>query len=178
MKNIMMRNAVIKETMSAASAETFGWVSLTGLAGVLALAMSVSFTGCSSHSQTLRGDQELAVRGPKVIDAKTSPGVFELDSALNPKEPPQVLANVKDMSAKVSNVKLRLNSVALELPMENVEGTTWRATLTPEQLKRLAVNGKTLQYDASVIATNEWGDTAISAQPIQISVKAPEASIH
>jgi hypothetical protein len=53
-------------------------------------------------------------------------------------------------------------------------GTTWRAELTKDQLKLLAVSGQTMRYDANVIATNANGQVGMSREPIEIAIKAPE----
>ena len=58
--------------------------------------------------------------------------------------------------------------------MENVGGTTWKAELTPQQIRTLAVGGETMSYEANVVARNKEGMVAVSPTPVEITVKTPE----
>jgi hypothetical protein len=111
------------------------------------------------------------------MNARTTPTTIQLNQNLIPTERPAITADVKDFNHKVSDVRLKFIHVPVEIPMEKVEGTTWRATLSTEQLQLLAVTGRTVRYEANVIANNEKGQTAISQVPITISIKAPELPI-
>jgi hypothetical protein len=126
---------------------------------------------------TLRGEktgQDLASSGPTVLNPRANPSVIELNSNFQPKQPAEVLADVKDFTSPITDVKLRFNHAPLEVPMEHVQGSTWRAMLSPEQVKTLAVGGQTTRYDANVIARNQDGQTASSKNPVEIVVKAPD----
>ena len=136
---------------------------------VLPLAACSTLSGGSSKT-----GQDLAANGPTVVDARTNPGTFELNKQLQATSPTEVLAEVKDFMSKITEVKLRFVNALLEVPMTNIGGSTWRAVLTPEQLKQLAVGGQTMNYQAQVIATNEDGITNVSQQALNVSVKAPD----
>ena len=118
----------------------------------------------------------MASSGPTVVDAKTNPGTFELSSDFKPTQTATIVADVKDFTAKVTDVNLRFLHVPMEIPMQNIGGTTWRAQLSSEQLKTLAVGGQTIKYDVNVVAKDEDGMTAVSKEPINIAVKAPDLS--
>ena len=57
--------------------------------------------------------------------------------------------------------------------MENIGGTMWRAELTPQELQMLAVSGKTVKYNANVVAKNADGEMS-KALPVTVAVKAPD----
>lgn len=147
---------------------------VTSLAIGLALTSALSWSGCS----TLKGEngkgEQISAAGPTVLFARSEPGTIELDRNLDPEQSPQILADVKDFHAKVTDVRVQFQHIPLEVPMENVGGTTWRATLSPRQLEMLAVYGKTMRYDAQVIATNDQGQVGMSEKPIEVAVKAPK----
>lgn len=150
--------------------KTFKSKSLLILALCLGLGSACSsFPGGNSGS----GDQ-LAVTGPTVLNARTVPSTIELSTDLRPQQPAEVLADVKDFNSQIKDVKLRFIHAPLEIPMKNIGGTTWRATLSPEQLKMLAVSGKTMNYDADIIAQNDAGQFATTDKPVEISIKTPE----
>jgi hypothetical protein len=86
-----------------------------------------------------------------------------------------VTADIKDFEGNINDVRLRFTHVPIEIPMSKMSGTTWRAEISPDQLRQLAVNGQTMKYDATVIATNDKGETSQSNEPIQITVIAPAA---
>jgi hypothetical protein len=60
--------------------------------------------------------------------------------------------------------------------MHQLSGSTWQATIPPDALKKLAVSGQTMRYQADVIARDSNGHVATTQKPIDIAVKAPEAS--
>lgn len=130
--------------------------------------------GCSSSPLAKKtGGEELSQTGPTVLNARTDPGTFEVSRTLKPIQTPNVFAEVKDLTADVANVRLMFNNAPITIPMQRVAGTTWRATLTPEQIKRLAVSGQTMKYEASIVATNDKGRQSQSAQ-VDILIKAPK----
>lgn len=137
------------------------------------MAGALAVSGCS----TVRGGksgQQLSSTGPTIVSVDTRPGTFELNEALQPTQDSEVVAQIKDFTSEISEVKLQFVNVPMEIPMDHVGGTTWRAVLTPEQLRSLAVAGETMNYDANVIARNEDGLSTVSADPVEIEVRAPE----
>jgi hypothetical protein len=139
------------------------------------LAVVGLWAGCS----TLRGGtsgNELAASGPTVIDAKAQPSTFEVNRKLQPISDAQVLAEVKDFNGKVTQVHLRFRNAPIDIAMKQLNSSAWEAELTPDQLKELAVNGTTMNYQANVIATDSKGKVAMGESPVTISVKAPDMS--
>jgi hypothetical protein len=133
--------------------------------------------GCSSLPGSTSGkDISSAGSGPTVVNARVTPSTIELNRNMQPMTPAEILADVKDFQSPVKEVKLRFLHVPLQIPMERVSGTTWRAILTPEQLQMLAVSGKTITYEATVIARDERGQTSVSQSPITVAIKAPDVS--
>jgi hypothetical protein len=139
----------------------------------LGLAVIAGPLGCSSMKG--KSSDEIATTGPTIVDVKTDPGTFELNRNLKPKTATDIYANVKDFNSNVSTVKIRFTYVPLELNMKPMAGSTWHATLTPKELKRLAVLGQTIRYQADVIATSKDGKVTVSKSPVEIAVKAPSA---
>ena len=135
----------------------------------------MAFAGCTTGPLAKgKSGQDLTSNGPNIVDVKSNPGTIELNRSLQPVGPSEVLAEVKDFTSNITEVTLRFIHVPLEVKMEHIGGTTWRAQLTPEQLKTLAVGGQTMRYEANVIAKNEEGQTATTSQPVQVAVKAPD----
>jgi hypothetical protein len=145
---------------------------------ILTTALPIALTAlgaCSSVGKSKSGDQ-IAAQGPTVLDARTNPGTFELNSAYQPTQPAEILAEVKDFSSNIKDVRLRFVHVPLEIPMKHVEGSTWRAQLSPNQLKSLAVGGQTMNYQVNVIARSADGMVATSSEPLKVAVSAPDLS--
>lgn len=140
------------------------------------LAAAALTTSSCSTIQGKESGEKIASSGPTVLFARTQPGTIELDRDLVPIQSAQVLADVKDFKSKITDVKLQFQNVPLEVPMENIGGTTWRAVLSPRQLELLAVSGKTIKYDAQVVARNEEGQVGMSEKPVQVAIKAPDIS--
>jgi hypothetical protein len=138
------------------------------------IALIVSLMMLGSCASSSKNGQEIAVSGPTVLDAKTTPGTFQLNQNLEPVSRTQVMASVKDFQNKVTDVRVRFLHVPLEMPMKQVSPSTWVAELAPNQLKQLAVNGHTMRYEANIIARDNAGQTAVSKQPIEIAVSAPD----
>ena len=136
--------------------------------------MFTQITGCASLSGQPESGKDIASMGPTIMNARTTPSTIQLNKNLLPTEKPTVIADVKDFNHRVTDVRVKFIHVPVEVPMENLGGTTWRAVLTPEQLQLLAVTGKTVKYEANVVANNDKGQTAISQTPITISIKAPD----
>jgi hypothetical protein len=131
----------------------------------VAFGLVTAFTvGACSTMQSGPSDKDMASAstGPAVVYTRVEPSTVELNRDFQPSKPAEVLADVKDFNSKVKDVKLQFENVPLEIPMENIGGSTWRAQLTPRQLEMLAVNGKTTSYKAHVVARDEDGKSAVS----------------
>ena len=131
-------------------------------------------SGCSTFKGKSTSANDLAANGPTIVGARTNPGTFELNRNLQPAGPTEILAEVKDFTSSISEVRVRFVNVPMEVPMTHIGGSTWRAELTPAQLKMLAVGGQTMEYQVNVIAKNADGQTAVSHEPLQVSVKSPD----
>lgn len=118
----------------------------------------------------------ISTTAPSVIDAKVNPDTFELNQSGSPTTRSQITADVKDYTGNVTDVRVRFMNVPIEVPMKHVAGTTWQTELTPDTLKQLAVNGKTMKYKANIVAMNGQGQTGVSSKPIEIEVKAPSVT--
>lgn len=119
--------------------------------------------------------KEVSSNGPTVLNVNVNPGnTIELNERLQPTTRAEVVAEVKDFGSNVQDVKLRFKNAPMEIPMDHISGTTWRAPLTQDTLQKLAVNGKTMNYEANIIAQDAKGMTASSPDSIRISVKTPE----
>jgi hypothetical protein len=140
--------------------------------GALITVGLLAASGCS----TGKSGQEIAATGPTIVDYKATPGTVELKGNLQPTAPAEIFADVKDFHANVTDVKVRFVHVPLEIPMKRLAGSTWHAVLTPDQLRKLAVTGQTMKYDANIIAMNDNGETSTSRSPLQIAIKTPEAN--
>lgn len=142
---------------------------------LLPLALTAAgLSACSTVRGEKQASQELTETGPNVVNVRSNPDVVSLNRNYQPSGPAEVLAEVKDFTSPIQDVKLRFTNIPLEIPMQHVAGTTYRAELTPQQLKALAVGGQTMTYDANVIARNSKGQIAMSKQPVQVAVKAPD----
>jgi hypothetical protein len=138
--------------------------------------LAAATPGCSSgplSSSTSSSEAGIGSAGhaPAVIDARANPSTIEVNQHFQPMTPAEVLADVKDFAAPIKSVTLKFKNVPLEVPMENVGGTTYRAQLTARQLEMLSVSGKTIKYDAQVIAKDAKGQIGVSSQPISVAVK-------
>jgi hypothetical protein len=142
---------------------------LTKIVLVTAFAMAVG-AGCASSGKDLA---EQASKGPVVIEPRSNPETVELNKFLQPKQPQQFFAEIQDFSAPVTEARVKIEGTQIELPMSKVGGTTWRAELTTEQLKRLAISGKKMEYEANVVARNQNGVSASSAKPFKLKISAP-----
>lgn len=134
----------------------------------------IALNGCSSPLG--KGDisgQDIARNGPAVLNVHTYPATVELTRKLQPVQKPEIVADVKDFGASISKVTLKFNHVPIQIPMKNIGGTTWRAELSNEQIKTLAVSGKTINYDATVEATDTKGLMGVSSSPVTVAIKTP-----
>lgn len=138
------------------------------------IALSLTSAACSGLGKKGKSGEELAATGPTVVTARANPETIELNKNFQTMNPAEIVAEVKDFSSKVTEVRVRFVRVPMEVQMQNIGGSTWRAQLTPQQLRTLAVGGETMTYEANIVARNEEGLVAISRQPVDIVVKAPD----
>lgn len=145
---------------------------LPALIGLVSAITWLIVSGCSTinpgNAQNLAGGKE----GPAVIAVRAEPRVVELNRDFQPMHPTAVMADVKDFTSKIEAVILRFEGIPLEIPMENLGGTLWRAELTQRQLELLAVTGKTIRYEAHVIARNAEGKEGKTPVPVEVAIKA------
>lgn len=134
--------------------------------------LAFAVAACSSMGGARSGG-ELSATGPSIVEVRTEPGTFELSPSWDPVAPAKIVAQVKDFTSNIQDVRLRFNKVPLQIVMTRMGGTSWEATLSPQQLQTLAVGGKTMRYEANVIARNEDGLITVSPDPVQVRVKAP-----
>ncbi|MCM2277892.1 MAG: hypothetical protein NDJ89_07420 [Oligoflexia bacterium] len=120
--------------------------------------------------------EEMKAAGPTVLNSRVEPGTIELTRDLKPRQPVEVLAEVKDFSGQVKDVRLRFVDVPIEVPMKNVAGSTWSAALPDNLVKKLAVGNQTTTYEANIYAKNDKGKVGVSKDPLKVAVKAPDLS--
>ncbi|OFZ18615.1 MAG: hypothetical protein A2X94_01605 [Bdellovibrionales bacterium GWB1_55_8] len=142
-----------------------------------AFTLIVTVTGCS----TIRGEksgsgEELAASGPTVVDVQVQPETVELNQQNQLNAPAAVVAQVQDIRSDVTNVTIRFLNAPVELPMEHVSGTSWRAEIPTETVQRLAINNQTTTYQANIYARNADGEVGVSREPIDIAIKAPNVT--
>ncbi len=142
---------------------------------LLASLVVMTSAGCSSSPVSGPTSKDLAYDGPTIIDAKLEPSTIELNRDLKMNNA-QVVAEVADYGAKVKSVTLDFKDIPLKIPMKHLKASTWTATFTEKQLEKLAVNGKTMKYEAKIIAKDANGRSAESRDTITIAVKAPDAT--
>lgn len=112
--------------------------------------------------------------GPIVLNVRANPETVNLDRNFKPTSPAEVLAEVKDYKAEVTEVRMNVRNTPISIPMQHVSGTTWRATLTPAQLKTLGIGDQTTQYDVDVIAKDSMGLSKVERSTASIQVKGPD----
>ena len=138
------------------------------------LFLVLQLAGCSSMPWNKESGEQIAVSGPTILNAHTEPGTFELNKQLKASETNKVVADVKDFQSKVVDVKLNFTEIPISISMKNVGGSTWVGSLSPDQLKRLAVSGKNMKYEARIEAKDESGKIATSKDTVKISILTPE----
>lgn len=140
---------------------------------LLVAVTGLSFSSCSSAPKHEQENVQLSANGPTVVNARAEPGTILLNGDLQPITPSKVLAEVKDFKSPVVETHLKFADVPLDVPMENIGGTTWKAELTPPELQMLAVSGKTVNYSANIVAQNAQGAVSDS-KPLTLTVKTPD----
>lgn len=158
-----------------------GYVIFTVMFAAFAATLVLVADGCSStptrEATTASKDSTIPPAGPSILYVRTAPGPIDLNRNFEPARPAEVLADIKDYSSKINDVKLQFVGVPLEISMEKVSPTTWRARLQQQQLELLAVSGQTIRYEAHVIASDEDGRKATTKIPVDLSIRAPEIAI-
>jgi hypothetical protein len=144
------------------------------LACASALTLSVALLGGCAHSRTQDELRQQASRGPVILNPRSNLNTVELNRFLQAKQPQQFFAEIQDFNSPVVEAKIRMAGTAIEIPMEKIGGTTWRAQLSDDQLKHLAISGQKMEYKASVIARDQNGAVASSKDPISVTVTAPQ----
>ena len=136
------------------------------------VALTLAISGCASNRTA---PSNSASEGPRIIESRVQPEKIELNNYFQAKQPNQIFAEVQDWKSEVNNVHVQFLNVPMNIPMQRVSGTTWRAELSTDQLKKLAVSGKTMKYRANIIAQDANGLVSSSYKPVEISVEAPDA---
>jgi hypothetical protein len=134
-------------------------------------ALAGNLSGCAT-TQT----RDAPDTGPTIISLKAEPALVQVTRNLDAPLTPVVTADVRDGGREVREVKLRFLHLPLEVPLENVGGSIWRAKLSREQIAMLAVGGHTITYQAHVVARDDLGLIAISRHFIDVAVRTPDLS--
>ncbi|OFY99724.1 MAG: hypothetical protein A2Z97_05020 [Bdellovibrionales bacterium GWB1_52_6] len=150
-------------------------INLVRSAAIFSLIAALGF-GCAGAGVQGNSGKDISPSGPTVINQRAVPDSIEIGKDMATPKAPEFLADIKDFNAQVSDVRVRFLHVPLEVPMQNIGGTTWRASLTPRQVQDLAVSGESMRYEANIIATNTDGQTAVSTSPVSITIKAAEVA--
>lgn len=145
--------------------------------------------GCST-SQTTQQQRQLEAKGspPVVTNPRVEPKQVNLSEDLSSGRPVDILADVKTFDSPVDQVKMRLNFAPstdqnvrffkrpVEVELHRQVGTTWRARLSPSELRALAINGETITYLGQIYAKNDRGQITVSGQPVEFTIQAPPVS--
>jgi hypothetical protein len=140
-----------------------------------ALLLALGVSSCSSFGHKSEEGKDLAASGPTVTNSRINPGTIVLDRKFRANQPAEILAEVKDFGSKINHVSFRLNEVPLEIELRNVAGSTYRAEINPEQLKKLAVGNQTTTYTGTIVAKNAKGQVATSSS-LPLAIQAPDLS--
>jgi len=145
------------------------------MSAVSLILLTGAMSSCSSGFLS-KGDkaENISQTGPTVSFARFDPSTVEMNGALQALKPAEILADVKDFNSKVTDVKAQFTNVPIEIAMQNIGGTTWRGELTTEQLQMLAVSGKTIKYDANIIAKDDHGVSVQTQKSFEVAIKAPD----
>src|SRR6185437_9169558 len=81
--------------------------------GAIVFASIVLYPGCSTGQQS---PIQLSNNGPTVVGARSVPGVVVLNRNLQPQQPAEVLADVKDFKSNILDVRLKFNDVPMDIP--------------------------------------------------------------
>lgn len=142
--------------------------------GTLTALALITGSGCAA----IQGGKspESSATGPTVVETRVEPGTVELNQDMKLNEPAMVVAQIQDLKSEVTQVTLRFLNAPVELPMEHVAGTAWRAQIPEQTAQRLAINDQTTKYEANVYARNADGEVGVSREPVEISIKAPKVA--
>lgn len=144
-----------------------------------ALVLGFSFAGCSTVKEKVGGGEStegMAAAGPTVLNPRVNPDTLELNRNMKAMETMEILAEVKDFSAPVTDVRVKFDQVPMEVTMKSMGGTTWRAELNDEQIQKLAIGNQTTRYEGKIVATNSLGKVAVGEETVSVKIKAPDLS--
>ena len=139
----------------------------------------------SSQAAQRNKDQTNSSKNLVIVDVKAQPEYTQLDENFGVTRTVKVFADVKSFLSSLEKVTLKLTPSAemddnlkfftgpLEIPMKHLGGTTWKAELSDEVLKALAISGEHLKFDGNVVAVNKKGDIAVSGAPVDVIVESP-----
>ncbi|MDR3608678.1 MAG: hypothetical protein P4M08_15045 [Oligoflexia bacterium] len=163
---------------------------------VLVAVSSFVAAACASPQQSGGGTQaagqtaERSAAGPAIIRPRTVTPILVMTPDLRLAKTPNIVAEIKpvDPTSKVSSANLQLvldqtmvkgtsSESTLRQPllvqMKPVAGTTWGASLTDDQLKKLAINGQEVNYIGRIIAKSDNGGTTVSEDIVRLTIAAP-----
>lgn len=158
----------------------------------ISMGLMMGALGCSSEPTQSPGESaeqssqsaEKVGAPPVVLNPRAEPKQAILNERFEASRPIDVFADVKSFNSSIDKVKLRLSFAPeteekmkffkspVEVNMDRVSGTTWKAKLDQDQLRKLAINGQTLKYRGQIYAQNDRGQITVSGQPVEITIKA------
>jgi hypothetical protein len=154
----------------------------------ISMGLMIGALGCSSEPKQSPGEgAENLGAPPVVLNPRAEPKQVNLNEKFEVSRPIDVFADVKSFNSSIDKVKLRLSFAPeteekmkffknpVEVKMERLSGTTWKAHLDQSQLRKLAINGQSLKYRGQVYAQNDRGQITVSGQPVEITIKASPA---
>jgi hypothetical protein len=151
----------------------------------LSLIVVSSLIGVFGCSSAPTANEQAKTSPPVVVNPRVEPQKVNLSEDFKASRPVDVLADVKSFDSPVTSVSLRLYfspeteqrvrffKNPVEVPMKKVEGTTWRARLTADELRSLAISGQSLKYQGQVVAKNSNDQITMSGQSVELTVQAP-----
>jgi hypothetical protein len=152
----------------------------------IALSLMLISAGCSSAPSSCQKNQaSVAAPAPVIIHPRAIPEKVALTENLEISQPIEVYADIKSFNSNLDQVKLRLSfspetqqnlrffKTPVEVSMKKVNGSTWKAELGNNELKKLGINGETLKYEGHILAQNDKGQVTISKDPIELIIQTP-----
>ncbi len=127
----------------------------------------------------------MPIAPPVIANPRVVPNVVILGPRLDAAQPVNVYVDIKSLGSNLDKVKLRLYFASdtdqrlkfferpVSVDMKHLEGSTWRAELSDNELKKLAINGESLKYEGHIIAQNDQGQTTVSSETITFTIQAP-----
>ena len=134
----------------------------------LLIIAGLTLTACASEPP------KDAENGPVIMNARANPETVVMDNNFQPKTQAEILVEVQDFKSDIQEVRVSFKNVPLEIALNHLSGTTWNTTLTPEQLKMLAIGDQTTNYDLTFSARDASGRTRTVTNAASIKVKGPD----